>query len=953
MNRQWRSLAELEGDPAFLAHAAQEFPGIAEALARPADRRRVLKLMGASMALAGLSACDPAGVRKQIVPAVVQPPQIVPARPNYYTSASMALGPAAGIVVTHQMGRPIKVEGNPNHPASLGATDIFAQAMVLDFYDPDRGFDIVGNGIPADRQALLGALVPLRARLAATRGAGLRILTGSMFEPALAARLERLLKQYPAAQWHQWDGVPRDAPRRAAILAYGRPGEIVPKLDNVDVLLALDSDLLSSAPGHLAHARAFAGRRNPTRTARMSRIYAVEPTPTLIGAAADHRIPAHPQQMHKLLQELAAAVLHGETPKGDFGPIIADLRASPGRALVHGGPDLSPEALALICAVNEALGGRGRTFDLIESPEHRPTDQGDSLRALVKDMHDGQVETLVVLGGNPVFTAPRAVGFTDALKRVKTVLTLTLTWDETAAAATWAVPQAHPWEAWADGRAFDGTTTILQPQSLPLFGGWSAHTLLSLLADPQSAPSRAAVRAHWAEALDEAAWTAALAAGVIAGTAAPRLDTALRPDVAKLSPPAPGPGIALLLRPDPNLWDGRFANNAWLQELPRPLSKLTWDNPLLIPPDMARRDRLVNGQDVQVTVGAAEVTLPVYLSPGQAPDVVVALMGYGRSVVGSVGAGTGFDVFPLRDSAGPLTVQRAGAHRLLATTDHHNVLDADGSNIVHHYTLAEFQKGHTRGADHAETLYRPPAWKQVSQTTQWGMSVDLNACIGCNACVIACQAENNVPVVGKDEVLREREMHWLRIDRYYEGDAADPAFLLQPMLCMHCEEAPCEIVCPVIATVHDSEGLNLQVYNRCVGTRFCSNNCPYKVRRFNFGAFAREEHRPDISRNPDVSVRARGVMEKCTFCLQRIAAARIEADIENRPIRDGEVTTACQQACPTRAFSFGNIADADAQVRRRKQSALDYPVLADRSTHPRTTYEAVVRNPNPKLGRQT
>jgi Fe-S-cluster-containing dehydrogenase component len=942
-------MAELERDPAFLARAAAEFPSLAGRLSDPLGRRRALQLMAASLALGGLAGCDPAETDRQIVPAVIQPPHIVPGLPNRYATASTALGTAVGVVVTHRMGRPIRVEGNPDHPASLGAVDIFAQAALLDFYDPDRAAALTLRGVPSDATALRTALSQRRAALAQTRGAGLRILTGGIASPSLAARLDAVLAQYPAAQWHRWEGIDRDGPRRGALLAYGRPVEVVPRLAQADVILALDSDLLSSAPGHLAHARDFAARRNPTRIARMSRLYAIEPTPTLTGAMADHRLIANPSEMLAVVQALAAGVLRNEKVPADFATLIADLTGNAGNVLVHAGPDLEPETIALVHAINETLGGRGRTFDVIEPTEHAPTDHGDSLRALVKDMHDGRVETLVVLGTNPAFTAPRSVGFAEAMRRVPFVLVCAPSPDETTALATWFVPRTHDWESWGDARAFDGAATIMQPQALPLHGGWSAHAVLSLLAGADSAGSREAVRGYWRDSLDDAGWQAALARGVIGGTASPRAEVRLQPNVAKLAPPTPASGLTLLLRPDPNMWDGRHANNAWLQELPRPLSKLTWDNPLLISPAMARKRGLVNGEEVRVTVGGAQVTLPVYMVPGQAPDVVVALMGYGRRVVGGVGAGTGFDVFPLRDMAGPLTIQKTGGQHALASTDHHNALAVGPGDIVRHTTLAAFLRAAAPPKARAATLYEPPAGDRVASGTQWGMSIDLNACISCNACVIACQAENNVPVVGKAEVLNAREMHWLRIDRYYEGDAGDARSYAQPMLCMHCEEAPCEVVCPVGATVHDSEGLNVMVYNRCVGTRFCSNNCPYKVRRFNYGPWAREEARPAISRNPDVSVRARGVMEKCTFCLQRVAEARIAADIDNRPIRDGEVTTACQSACPTRAFSFGNVADAGSEVSRRKQSKLSYAVLPEAATRPRVTYESRVANRNPAL----
>ncbi len=539
--RQWRSIAELEQDPAFVARVTAEFPHLSGAMAEPIGRRRVLKLMAASLALGGLTGCDPAGADKQIVPAVIQPPQIVPGLPDHYATASTALGTAVGVVVTHRMGRPIKVEGNPHHPASLGATDVFAQAALLDFYDPDRAGAITVGGVPSDSAALRAALVERRARFAATQGAGLRILTNGITSPSLGMRIDALLKQYPRAAWHQWDGVPRDEPRAAAVLAYGRPVEVVPRLAEADVILALDSDLLSSAPGHLAHARAFADRRNPARTGRMSRLYAIEPTPTLTGARADHRMIAHPRQLHEVVRALAASVLGGrQAAPAPFAAIIDDLKAAHGRALVHAGPDMTRESIALVHAVNEVLGGRDRTFDVLEPAEHAPVDQGESLRALVKDMHDARVETLVVIGTNPVFTAPRSVGFTEAMRRVAFVLALAPSADETMQAATWAVPQTHDWESWNDARAFDGTATIMQPQALPLHGGWSAHALLSLLSTPTNINSRDAVRQTWKD-LDDAAWHDALAAGVVPRTASARANVLLR-DLSKLKSARAGRG---------------------------------------------------------------------------------------------------------------------------------------------------------------------------------------------------------------------------------------------------------------------------------------------------------------------------------------------------------------------------------------------------------------------------
>jgi MoCo/4Fe-4S cofactor protein with predicted Tat translocation signal len=952
MTRQWRSLDELADDPSFLARAAQEFPGLAESLARPSDRRRVLKLMAAAFAMGGLAGCDAGGPAGHLIPAVRQPPSIIPGIPNFYATAHVLDGYAAGIVVEHQMGRPIKVEGNARHPASLGATDALAQAQLLDFYDPDRAAAILSRSLPSDRQSLLTALAMLRAKLAQNRGEGLRVLTGTVTSPTLAAQLDALVSTYPQARWHQWDTISRDNVRKGAMLAYGTAVEVVPRLDAADVILAIDSDILSSAPGHVRFARDFAARRNPTRTQKTSRVYAVEPTPTLIGAVADHRFIAGPRDLHRIVGALAATVLQGAAPSGipDWvGKVAADLSANRGHAFVHVGPDQPAEAHALVHAINEKLGARGATLELIEPVAHAPTDQASSLNELVADMHAGNVTALLIIDSNPVYAAPATLGFADALKKVEFSLALTQASNETSDATVWAVPMAHPWETWSDARAYDGTASILQPQALPLYGGMSPHTFVGLLRDPNPALPLALVQATWQSRLagDFArSWHDALADGVVPDTASAKATVSLAANAGQSSLPAPpDQPLNILFRPDPHLWDGRYANNPWLLELPRPLTKLTWDNPLLLAPAQARKLHLRNGDEVRLTLGGATVTAPIWIMPGQAEDCAVALLGFGRPLAGAVGTGAGIDFFPLTGRSGAPSLAKTGRHVELASTEHHNTLFNVGDDVVKHGTLAQYRKDprFLAADERAPELYR---WHPEGPAA-WAMSIDLNACIGCNACVVACQAENNVPVVGKEQVMREREMHWLRIDRYYQGEANAPAAYFQPMLCMHCEQAPCEIVCPVGATVHDAEGLNVMVYNRCVGTRFCSNNCPYKVRRFNYFAFAQEERRAPEARNPDVTVRARGVMEKCTFCLQRIAEARIAADRDNKPV--GEVKTACQAACPTQAFTFGNLRDAKSAVATRKQSPLDYALLADQSTHPRVTYEARIRNPNPAI----
>ena len=937
--RQWRGRVE------DAERMAQHFPSLAGALARPETRRHVLRLMAASMALGGLAGCDdPSHADGQYVPAVNQAADIIPGVPNHYATALLDGGTAAGMVVRHDMGRPVKIEGNPAHPASLGATSIHGQALLLDFYDPDRASGVLEAGDVTTWQSFLRAIGTQREHLAATEGAGLRILTGRVVSPTYGAAIRSVMKRYPKAKWVQWDPIGRDSASLGLAAAYGRPLDLLPHVAAADVILALDSDLLSGAPGHLRHARDFASRRNPVRS-RMSRVYAAEPIPTLIGTAADHRFIAGPHALHAAVNALAATILGSATP-GDAPPwveaVAADLRTAGPHALVHAGPSLPADAQALVHQINERLGARGTTFDLIEPVAVQPGGEADAA-ALLADMAAGVVDTLLILDCNPVYAQP---GFAAALPRVGFSVSSAPSPDETAHAVHWHVPMAHLFETWGDARAHDGTVTIQQPMALPLYDGHSPLELLALFEDGASVRSRDRVRATWRDHLDDTAWDDALAAGLVPSTASAYADA--KPLAPAPLAAAPAATLTLQIRPDPNLLDGRHANNPWLQELPRPIGKVVWDNPLLVAPVTAAQARLENGDEVTLELAGVQVTMPVWIVPGQSPDVVIAWRGGGRTRAGAVGNGVGTDVTSLLGLVGTPSLRKTGKRVEIASTDHHNMLEVDRETIdqiVRHGTLAAFAADPTflrKTADKAEIYHLAQ-----SEGVAWGMSVDLNACIGCNACVIACQAENNVPVVGREQVLMGREMHWLRIDCYYEGPAEDPASLLQPMLCMHCEDAPCEPVCPVEASIHDSEGLNLQVYNRCIGTRFCSNNCPYKVRRFNFGAWAAEEARPPISRNPDVSVRARGVMEKCTFCVQRIAEARIAHDRDGAPER---AVTACQAVCPTQAFSFGDINDRDSDVAKRKQSPLDYALLADQNTHPRVTYEARIANRNEALG---
>ncbi|HEY6432130.1 MAG TPA: TAT-variant-translocated molybdopterin oxidoreductase, partial [Acetobacteraceae bacterium] len=810
MNGQWRCIEQLERDPAFLESASREFPMLAEALAATSagthGRRQVLRLFGAALAMGALSACtsgQPSGV---LIPAVRIPPGLVPGQPNHYATAHLHAGYALGTVVTHQMDRPVKVEGNPNHPSSRGATDPFAQAELLSFYDPAREAQVTTRGQPSDRQHLQTAIADARARMAADKGAGFRLLTGTVTSPTLATQIDRLLETYPAARWHQWEPFNRDTAFKGAQLAYGTALDVVPHLDAADVILGIDSDLIESPPGWVRFAGDLASRRNPTRTPRMSRIYAIEPAPTLLGSIADHRFVAGPAALHEAAMAITAAILHGASAASSppwVQPLIDDLKAAHGRAFIHAGPDQPAELHALIHASNEALGGRGSTYDLIAAVAHGAEAQSESLAALVADMQAGHVTTLLILDSNPVFTAPGALGFTQALQRVPLSIAISIESNETTQACTWSGPMTHAWESWADARGHDGTASILQPQALPLYGGIAPTEAVALFTDPFTPPAMDLVQATWKPSFGAdfaSGWRSALATGVVPNTASAKSDAKLRPDAAAATPPTPPSGMQIRFRPDPSLWDGRYASNPWLQELPRPLTKLVWDNPLLIPPALADRLKLRNGDLIDLSVNGWRLTVPVWMQPGQAADTLVAWCGNGRHVGGQQ---AGFDLYPLTGANPAATVTKAHGTYPLASTIHHNLLFPDATDIVKHATLQAFQARPTfaKAPETPELYHRHPPGP-----AQWAMSVDLNSCIGCNACVIACQAENNIPTVGKQQVEMEREMQWLRIDRYYEGSVEQPTTFFQPMLCMHCEKAPCELVCPVGATVHDSEG---------------------------------------------------------------------------------------------------------------------------------------------------
>jgi molybdopterin-containing oxidoreductase family iron-sulfur binding subunit len=882
-------------------------------------RRDFLKLSAAAAALAGAGCSQPA---EPIVPYAEQPEGTLPGLPLFYATAASFTGAAEGLLVESNEGRPTKVEGNAAHPGSLGATSVHGQASVLGLWDPERSKTPRRRGAPATGAQCEAELAAALARLQPRRGEGLALLAGTVSSPTLLRQLDALRERYPRASVHRWDPLHRDASRGGARLAFGRPLEALCRLEQAGAILSLDSRFLDEHPYRLHYARQLARARTP-REGAMTRLYALESAPSLVGAVADHRYAMAPAAIEAWL------LARDER----YRAIWRDLKAHRGAILA--GESLSPRAHALVHRLNRELDA---PVGYVDAVDPYPQPHARSIAALAAAMRAGAVELLVILGGNPAYDAPVDLSFAEALGRVPLSLHLSLYDDETSAGCTWHLPATHFMEHWSDERAFDGTASIVQPLIAPLYGGVSPHELLAQFAgEPRSGHD--IVRETW-RAVD---WEQSLRKGVVAGTA-------FRPQAALArSAPAPEPrnadGWTLLFAADANVLDGRFANNAWLQELPRSHTKLTWDNAVLLSPASAQKLGVETGARLDIALGGRRLTAPAWLLPGHPDDCLTLPLGHGRTRAGSVGSRVGFDANALRATAAPWSAvgaqvaKAAGRHAFATTQDHSRM---EGRGLARTVRLGE---GKALFEAPPPSLY--PAWPDGGY--RWGMSIDLNACIGCNACTIACQAENNIPSVGKDQVIAGRAMHWIRVDRYHEEAKGGPRTLFQPVPCMHCENAPCEYVCPVEASVHDSEGLNVQVYNRCVGTRFCSQNCPYKVRRFNFLEYSKPDESLKAQKNPEVTVRMRGVMEKCTYCVQRISRARIEAEKEDRRIRDGEVVTACQAACPTQAIAFGDLADPASAVNRAKSSPLQYHLLAELNTRPRTSYAARVLNPNPEL----
>jgi MoCo/4Fe-4S cofactor protein with predicted Tat translocation signal len=990
--RLWQSLEGLSGTQQSQEFREYEFPPSAGQGNDDINRRDVLKLMAASAAMAGLSACTKLPTEK-IVPYVRPPEEILAGRPLFYATSLFQAGVATGVLVESHTGRPTKIEGNPEHPGSLGSSDIFHQASILNFYDPDRSQSVIHEGRVSTWSDFAAEMGNRRTSLSPNKGAGMRILTKAITSPTLGAQMRALLAQFPGAKWHQYEVCSGDSVREGARLAFGRPVNTVYHFDQADVIVSLDADFLTCGAGHVRYARDFASRRDLSAGAasNLNRLYVAESMPTSTGAVSDHRLPVRSADIDDLARQLAAAAgvavppsanASSKIPAAWVGAVSRDLAAHRGSSVVIAGEHQPAFVHALAHGINAALGNVGKTVAYTESIEANPVNQLESLRDLVNDLNAGQVEFLVILGGNPVYDAPVDFDFATAMQKAKMRVHSGLYQDETAELCHWHAPATHSLESWSDGRAFDGTVGIVQPLISPIYDSHSAHEVVALFTSDAGKTGHELVRAYWQsqrpekDQAFEALWETSLHDGLISGTAMPALSIAPHADFVSLGRTTPAGGdvnaLEVVFRPDPSIGDGEFSNNSWLQELPKPITRLTWDNAIMMSPGTGLQLGLTTGDYVSLTLAGRRVDAGIYLVPGHADNSVTLHLGYGRARGGSVGTGPGFNSYLLRASSAPwiapgAQIAKTGKKYSFASTQQQYTIDLDGHpveeeshealgenhrDLVRIATMEEFRKdpAFAKNPEDEETkgLTIYPGYKYDGYA--WGMSIDLNRCVGCNACVIACQSENNIAVVGKDQVERGRAMHWIRIDTYFRGNLDNPEMYYEPLPCMQCENAPCEYVCPVGATTHNAEGLNDMTYNRCVGTRYCSNNCPYKVRRFNFYLYS-DYKTPSLygMRNPNVTVRSRGVMEKCTYCVQRINAAKIRSEEENRLIRDGEIITACQSACPTQAIVFGNINDPNSKVAKLKAQTRDYGLLEELNTRPRTTFLARVRNPNPEI----
>ncbi len=1006
----WKSLGELARNDEYEKFVEREFPENATELNDKVSRRSFLRVMGASIALAGFAACR-RPVQK-IMPYSKQPEDIVEGKPLFYASAMPFQDALEGIVVENSEGRPTKIEGNEEHPSSNGNTSIFGQAALLNMFDPDRSRYVRKDG----ERSSVSAFAKFCSDHFSQTDQNIAFISEANSSPTYNRLKERALDRFSNAQWITYEPFGEDNALEGTDIAFGQRLRTVNHYDNANVIVSFDDDFLNPAAdkNSVENTRQFTdGREVTSPEDDMSRFYAVESTFSLTGSNADNRLRIKSSEIGLFIYALAAelsssvdglSAFNGYTNKfsdHDWIPVLAEeLLENRGESILTVGRDHKPALHATVAAINTALANEGETITYHNVPHIDEQNNREAFAGLVEDLNNGNIDTVVMVGTNPAFTAPADLNFSDAITNAGQVIHLSDFYDETSKLANWHINRAHFLEAWGDGYSYTGSRSIIQPQIEPLYSGVSEVEFLSAILDGEErSKGYDLVQETWQSYYSsnfETRWEQTLHDGIAEENTFPTVSVSISSEFNSqardfVNNAESSEGMELVIRADSTAFDGRFANNGWLQELPEPMTKITWDNVALMSKKTADKLGVTEAglgkaevEMVSITVDGTTLEIPAWVQPGHADDSITITVGYGREGIGRVANKTGFDTYPLRTTANmhyasDISIEKTGEMYEIACTQDHNSME--GRSILRHATLQEYRDNpdfssydsaydaempglayaEEQGEDSPLSIFNPIDEQDYpADEPQWGMSIDLNACTGCGVCTIACTAENNIPVVGKREVSRGREMHWIRNDRYFDGDVNNPKALHQPVPCMHCELAPCEQVCPVAATTHSDDGMNQMTYNRCIGTRYCANNCPYKVRRFNFFNYSKEfltsGDDPEIvqmAMNPEVTVRFRGVMEKCTYCVQRVNRAKIqrsiETDGETQKPKDGAVETACQQACPADAIYFGDLTDPDSEVVKTKKNNRNYLLLEELNTRPRTSYLSELSNPNPKL----
>ncbi|MEX2478058.1 MAG: TAT-variant-translocated molybdopterin oxidoreductase [Gracilimonas sp.] len=1005
----WKSLGELANNKEYQKFAEREFPENATELTDGVSRRGFLRVMGASVALAGLAACR-RPVQK-ILPYSNQPEDVVPGVPLYYATAMPVQGNLVGLIAENHEGRPTKLEGNDLHPASKGGTSIFNQAEILGLYDPDRSRSPLNNG----NKASAGDFATFASNHFSNTDQRIAFISEANSSPTYNKIKEQALSKFNNATWVTYEPFGEDNVLEGNRIAFGSRLRSHYNFENADVIVSLNDDFMSSThPNSVEYAKQVSGRRKVTDTnGEMNRIYAVEDSFSLTGSFADHRLRLKASQMEAFTYALATALssrvnglnafsgYSNEFSDHQWITVLADeLAANAGNSALTAGAQHKAEVHAAVAAINQALGNTGNTVDYLEVPYIDEQSSNTAFENAVSEMETGNIDTVVMVGVNPVFTAS-SLDFENALSNVETVVSLSDYVDETSKKASWHVNRAHFLEAWGDGYSYGGARSVIQPQIQPLHDGLSEIEFLNAIVSGEMTSGYEMVqetfRGYYSSGFNNR-WTNILHDGIdntgnfnaVSVSLSSGFASAMNSATSNISSTS---GIEVVIRPDATLYDGRYANLGWLQELPDPMTKITWDNVALMSPATAKNLGIeepgAGNKDydvVEITINGKNIKIAAWIQPGHVDDAITLTTGYGRKGLGRVATSYidytvgGVDTYPLLETANTFFAsaevsKTSDTYEIACVQDHHSL---EGRDMYRQASLSEYKEKPDFASFESVHTYPVPGLKEADEMgeddgpislfdeqtypdhePQWGMAIDLNSCFGCGVCVIACQSENNIPVIGKKEVKNGREMHWIRNDRYYVGDDADsPQAVHQPVPCMHCELAPCEQVCPVAATTHSEDGMNQMTYNRCIGTRYCANNCPYKVRRFNFFNYPKEYlttgDDPDIiqmAMNPEVTVRFRGVMEKCTYCVQRVNRAKIDAKKETgspKPV-DGTVKTACQQACPADAIYFGDLTDDNSEVAQMKRNERNFQMLEELNTRPRTSYMAKLTNPNPAL----